>query len=63
MDSTVLNYRKKHPKCRYCKYNKIETDQLLLRDYRRCEVKDKMLSNMKAYYCGRFCSYFVSRDD
>ena len=63
MDSTVLNYRKKHPRCRYCKYNKIETDQLLLRDYRRCEVKDKMLSNMKAYSGGRFCSYFVSRDD
>lgn len=63
MDSTALNYRKKHPRCRYCKYNKIETDQLLLRDYRRCEVKDKRLSTTKAYYGGRFCSYFVSRDD
>lgn len=63
MDSTILKYRKKHPRCRYCKYYKVKINPAILCNYIICEAKDKVLSNMKAYYGGRFCSYFVSRDD
>lgn len=63
MDSIVSNYRKKHPRCRYCKYDRIETDPLLLRDFRICKAKDKALSDMKAYYGGMFCSCFAPRED
>lgn len=63
MDSTILNYRKKHPRCRYCKYYKVEINQTVLCDYVMCEAKDKVLSDMKAYCGGMFCSCFVPRDD
>ena len=45
----IVEYRKKHPRCRYCKYRKrisIPGDMLLLSSYYlKCSLKDKYLND------------------
>ena len=44
MDEKVLNYRKKHPKCKYCKWLKfICTKTIPCNDYYICKAKDKII--------------------
>lgn len=64
MDFIVMEYRRKHHRCRYCKYYKVKlADPLMLRNSRMCEAKNKVLSDIKACYGGRFCSCFIPSDN
>ena len=69
MDNKILEYRKRHPRCRYCKYNEIVDLSRLPIDsidvYEKCALKDKYLydacSNIKRNYKnykGIFCKWF-----
>ena len=46
MDEKVLNYRKKHPKCNYCKWLKyISISSLPMTDFYKCKAKDKIIKD------------------
>ncbi len=53
-----LLYRKKHPRCRYCKYYKIieAPNKTIL----RCNLKDIFIS--KVWFKGRFCKWYVPKN-
>ena len=68
--SYVLSYRKKHPRCRYCKFKKIIVPDYFGRQYsyHKCILKDKVLieylicdflSNIQ----GCFCRWFKTKED
>ena len=59
----VVEYRKKHPRCRYCKYKKcIPTPGYitLSSHYFKCFLKDKYLDNGSLFWDlkGCFCKWF-----
>lgn len=60
MDSHLLDYRNKHPRCKYCKYHKNEVKGMMLGipNYWVCKLKDKMLNDwfwdLKGWHCKWF---------
>lgn len=46
MNEKVLHYRKKHPKCKYCKWLKyVSTNFLPMADFYTCKAKDKIIKD------------------
>lgn len=62
MDNKIIEYRNKHPRCRYCKYFKRRITPVLS-DYCECVLKDKLV---KEEYLldirGIFCKWFEVGD-
>lgn len=59
----IIEYRKKHPRCRYCKYRKrisIPDCMLLSSYYLKCSLKDKYLDDDGLFWDlkGFFCQWF-----
>ena len=47
IDEKVLNYRRKHKKCKYCKYLKLEVPRIdTVPAYYKCVAKDKIIRDM-----------------
>ena len=53
-----LLYRKKHPRCKYCKY--FETIELPDKTILRCNLKEILIS--KVWFKGRFCRWYVPKN-
>ena len=53
-----LLYRKKHPRCKYCKY--FETIELPDKTILRCNLKEILIS--KVWFKGRFCKWYVAKN-
>lgn len=53
-----LLYRKKHSRCRYCKYYKII--EIPNKTILRCSLKDIFVS--KVWFKGRFCRWYVPKN-
>lgn len=62
----IIEYRKKHPRCRYCKYSKCVTVPVLLWDshnYYKCVLKDKIIKyDFYDSIAGMFCKYYECGD-
>ena len=45
MDREIIEYRQKHPKCKWCKYYKHHYDEvgIDIYCYDTCELKDKII--------------------
>ena len=59
----IVEYRKKHPRCRYCKYRKhipIPGYLTLSSYYLKCSLKDKYLNDDSLFWDlkGCFCKWF-----
>ena len=56
----IIDYRKKHKRCKWCKYEKfVYTDIVCCPSYYKCILKDKIIhSNLKAI----FCSYYELKE-
>ena len=57
----IIKYRNKHPRCRYCKYNKfIEKKFLYDEEVHECIIKKTFFLNENFIYNlrGCFCDYF-----
>ena len=46
MEEKVLAYRRKHPKCKYCKYLKYHSRFNLGVYYYKCEAKNKVIRDI-----------------
>lgn len=61
MDNKIIEYRNKHPRCRYCKYFKRITTPVLS-DYCKCVLKDKLVKEYFLDIRGIFCKWFEVGD-
>ena len=62
IDEKVLNYRKKHKRCKYCKYLKLEVPRIdTVPAYYKCVAKDKIIRDMLPDMTNvlRFCSCYT----
>ena len=66
----ILKYRNKHPRCRYCLFNKLITPDYWggQYSYHKCILKDKILKdyllcNFLNNVQGMFCKYFKAKED
>lgn len=62
MDKKILEYRKKHKKCKFCKYLKLEGGEAAY-DYHyywTCLLKDKIILWIDI---PRFCKYYTVEED
>ena len=66
MTNKIIEYRNKHPRCRYCRYSKYIIVPVLLwdfADYRECTLKDRIIKDFFYYnIAGMFCRYFECGD-
>ena len=72
----IVEYRNKHPRCRYCKYLETIKEQIpdvnsydgfwdgryLIKKYYLCELKDKDIKLNKSPFRGCLCHYFKLKD-
>jgi len=61
MDKVMEEYRTKHPRCRYCKYCKTK-EYGLGHEYTFCDIKNKLIRDLKLTIGGMFCSCFRPSD-
>lgn len=66
--SYVLKYRKKHPRCRYCKFFKYINTPIGIESYPKCVLKDKVLFDFNLLLFlydlqGCFCKWFKPKED
>lgn len=58
----IVEYRKKHPRCRYCKFKKMISKGLMIGipEYYVCNLKDKYLNDNFLFWDlkGCFCKWF-----
>ena len=65
MDKEIIEYRKKHKKCRWCKWMQYFCKPMLDFSYDMCILKDKplpyfeILQNLQA----KFCKYYKVKED
>ena len=62
IDEKVLNYRKQHKRCKYCKYLKLEVPCIdTVPAYYKCVAKDKIIRDMLPDMTNvlRFCSCYT----
>ena len=62
IDEKVLNYRKKHKKCKYCKHLKLEIPRInTVSPYYKCVAKDKIIRDFLPDMTNilRFCSCYT----
>lgn len=63
---TPEEYRRKHRRCRFCKYREHHYKSTVLWSYSWdiCLIKDKQLSNLNSSnWKGIFCPYYEPRED
>ena len=54
-----IEYRKNHPRCRYCKYSYLlNTPKYINIWIHKCDLKDEIIRFFDWKYCGCFCNYF-----
>ena len=64
-----MEYRIKHPRCRYCKYNKVRryNDFIYSFAFFHCTLKDKHLYSDSAVFSyiikGFFCKWFDPKEN
>lgn len=63
MDEKILIYRRKHKKCRYCKYLKYDSsgERIGVSGFCVCKVKDKIIKDMfpdMVNFPRLFCRYY-----
>lgn len=62
MDKEIIEYRQKHPKCKWCKYYQHHYDEvgIDIYSYSTCELKDKIINfeNML-----RLCKYYQIKEE
>ena len=64
MDKKIIEYRKKHPRCRYCDYLEIKNYDWVGITLYRCLLKDLFLKNNSCNLQGCFCKNFkIRRED
>ena len=66
MDSKVKKYRKKHPKCKFCKYLKHVIPHVsIVPSYYLCEAKDKIIKDFLPDMTEfpRLCSCYELKDE
>ena len=55
MDDKVYKYRKKHPKCKYCKFHKAYIRGIGIQEFyfQECTAKDKYIEfeNLPRWFC------------
>ena len=55
----IIEYRNKHPRCRYCKYSYLlDAPRHLNVWIYKCALKDKVIYCYDYQFCGCFCKYF-----
>ncbi len=55
----IIEYRNKHPRCRYCKYSYLLNAPKYLNIWiHKCDLKDEVIKFFDWKYCGCFCKYF-----
>lgn len=61
MDTLIKEYRIKHKRCKWCKYEKLIVPPLLVPcpSYQECILKDKVTKDYKAI----FCKYYRLKED
>lgn len=62
MDKKMLEYRKKHPKCKFCKYLSLEGGEIAsdYHYYWECELKEKIITYPHML---RFCKYYTMKGE
>lgn len=62
MDFKIRDYRKEHPKCKWCKYWKYNIPPIGVScpDYTTCELKDKIIHGD---WRAKFCKYYEVKED
>ena len=62
----VLDYRKKHPRCKYCVFHKFKSMPWQY-GYWKCTLKDKVLPEHLVSFLynlqGCFCEWFIAKED
>ncbi len=59
IDKNILEYRKKHRSCKWCKYYEYVTPPYLGDpQYKNCQLKDKIIHCNSAH----FCKYYLLKD-
>lgn len=61
MEQNIKEYREKHPRCKYCKYERLVMG-ISPYSYYRCELKDKYISSLKSDWKGIFCKWFKPKE-
>ena len=55
----IIEYRNKHPRCRYCKYSYLLNAPRHINIWiHKCKLKDKAIYFFDYNFCGCFCKYF-----
>lgn len=57
INNRIIDYRKKHPRCRYCKYKHYVEHVYIGIFYNECILKDKIINNYLGI-AGIFCKWF-----
>lgn len=62
MDSKIKEYRKKHKRCKWCKYYKhiIEQWGTSFYSYDKCRLKEKTL---EYYFWAKLCKYYQIKEE
>lgn len=62
MDREIIEYRQKHPKCKWCKYYKHHCDEvgIDIYCYDACELKDKIIYFINLL---RLCKYYQVEEE
>lgn len=62
MDREIIEYRQKHPKCKWCKYYKHYYDEvgIDIYCYDTCELKDKIIYFINLL---RLCKYYQVEEE
>ena len=65
MDKEIIEYRKKHKKCRWCKWMQYFCKPMFDFGYDECVLKDKPLScfEMIQNIQAKFCKYYKVKED
>lgn len=61
MEQNIREYREKHPRCKYCKYERLVMG-ITSYSYYRCELKDKYIGSLKSDWKGIFCKWFKPKE-